>query len=89
MPASVNKSSCSTSCLNFRDATDEEGQEAERLRLYDIQWLDEPSIAQARIGEEHLIKKHEGLSEDIVSSWVAKHADAEEIQVNFALSTLP
>ena len=39
--------------LNVVYAADEEGPEAERLRLYDVQWLDEPSIAQARIGEEH------------------------------------
>lgn len=65
---------------------DEEGPEAERLRLYDIQWLDEPSIAQARIGEEHLIRKHAGLSEDALSSWITKHADAEAIQAGLPSS---
>ena len=40
--------------LKCMPAADEEGPEAERLRLYDVQWLDEPSLAQARIGEEAL-----------------------------------
>ena len=42
---------CALKCM---PAADEEGPEAERLRLYDVQWLDEPSLAQARIGEEAL-----------------------------------
>ncbi len=67
-------------------AADEEGPEAERLRLYDVQWLDEPSIAQARIGEEHLIRKHAGLSEDALSTWITKHADVEAIQAGLASS---
>ena len=67
-------------------AADEEGPEAERLRLYDVQWLDEPSIAQARIGEEHLIRKHAGLSEDALSTWITKHADVEVIQAGLASS---
>ena len=50
------------------------------MRLYDIQWLDEPSIAQARIGEEHLIRKHGDLTEDALGRWIAKHADVEAIQ---------
>lgn len=62
------------------NAADEDGPEAERLRLYDIQWLDEPSIAQARVGEEHLIRRQAGLSEDALSGWITKHADVEAIQ---------
>lgn len=61
-------------------AADEEGLEAERLRLYDIQWLDDPSLAQARLGEEHLIRKHGGLTEDALARWIPKHAEIESFQ---------
>ena len=62
-------------------AADEEGLEAERLRLYDVQWLDEPSLAQARIGEEALVKKHPGLSETALGRWVSANAAIENVQV--------
>ena len=62
-------------------AADEEGLEAERLRLYDVQWLDEPSLAQARIGEEALVKKHPGLSEAALARWISASADIENVQV--------
>ena len=60
---------------------DEEGLEAERLRLYDVQWLDEPSLAQARIGEEALLKKHPGLPEAALGRWIRSNADIENVQV--------
>ena len=69
---------CALKCM---PAADEEGPEAERLRLYDVQWLDEPSLAQARIGEEALVKKHPGLSEAALGRWIRQHADIENVQV--------
>ena len=59
---------------------DEEGSEAERLRLYDIQWLDDSSLAQARLGEEHLLRKHGSLTEDALARWIPKRAEVENIQ---------
>ena len=67
--------------LTLAPPADEEGLEAERLRLVDVQWLDEPSLAQARIGEEHLLKKHPGLSAAALGRWIGKNADVEEVQV--------
>jgi hypothetical protein len=55
------------------------------LRLYDVQWLDDPSLAQARLGEEHLIKKHGGLTEDALAQWILKHAEVENVQARTPL----
>ena len=46
-----------------------------------MQWLDEPSLAQARIGEEALLKKHPGLSEAALGRWIRTSADIENVQV--------